>query len=100
MDLSVKAFTELGYLQEVNRRLLHPLGLALFTYIADDGIQYLGGIEDHRAEPGGVVLCEPRDASHSALRLKKASYVDEQWALREPGRLAELGYMVQPVDGG
>jgi hypothetical protein len=30
-DISGQEFRELGYLQEVNRRVLHPLGLALFN---------------------------------------------------------------------
>ncbi len=34
--INIKEFREFGYLQEVNRRFLHPLGLALEVVIDDD----------------------------------------------------------------
>ncbi len=48
MDL--KEFREKGYLQELNRCFLHPLGLALEMVIEDDGTYRLGGIWDYRHE--------------------------------------------------
>ncbi len=40
--IDIKEFREKGYLQEVNRRFFHPLGLALEIIIKDDKIERLG----------------------------------------------------------
>lgn len=50
MDLA--EFRAFGYLQEINRRFLHPLGLALEHLVHEDGTETLGGIWDYRHDPG------------------------------------------------
>lgn len=40
--MNIKEFREKGYLQEVNRQFLHPLGLALEIEINDEGEEQLG----------------------------------------------------------
>lgn len=52
--ISIKEFREKGYLQELNRQFLHPLGLALSVEINDDGTENLGGIWDYREDPEGM----------------------------------------------
>lgn len=52
--MDVAEFRRLGYLQEVNRRLLHPLGLALEVAVGPDGTETLGRIQDHRDDPEGA----------------------------------------------
>ena len=42
--MSIKEFREKGYLQELNRQFLHPLGLALEIIINEDGSESLGGV--------------------------------------------------------
>lgn len=42
MDIS--DFRKYGYLQELNRMFLHPMGLALEVEIDDNGNEKLGGI--------------------------------------------------------
>jgi hypothetical protein len=42
--ISIKEFGEAGYLQEVNRKFFHPLGLALEIVVDDDGSERLGGV--------------------------------------------------------
>ena len=55
--IDIEEFQEKGYLQEVNRRFLHPLGLALEVIIDEaDGSVKLGGIWDSRDDPEGIVF--------------------------------------------
>ena len=51
--ISVKEFREFGFLQELNRCFLHPLGLALSIEINEDGSESLGPIWDSREDPEG-----------------------------------------------
>ena len=52
--ISVKEFRELGYLQELNRRFLHPLGLALSVKIDLEGFESLDRIFDYRHDNEGI----------------------------------------------
>jgi hypothetical protein len=97
MDL--REFVEEGYLQEVNRRFLHPLGLALEVRIAvnpDAGderteVEYeLGGIWDGRDDPEGTIFASGGDAE-KAGRVARA----ELRAHRQ--REDALGWVVQPL---
>lgn len=54
--MSVAEFRSAGYLQEVNRLFLHPLGLALEVTVGEDGTDELSGIWDYRADPEGIVF--------------------------------------------
>ena len=74
--ISAKEFQELGYLQEVNRRFLHPLGLAL-EVIRDDesGEVSFGGVWDSRDDIEGIIF----DPSWSQ---DKAQYVANEMNLR------------------
>jgi hypothetical protein len=42
--MDVREFREAGFLQEVSRRVLHPVGLALEVAVEEDGTERLGGI--------------------------------------------------------
>ena len=44
--MDIKEFRSEGYLQEVNRRFFHPLGMALYINKEADGRERLGGIFD------------------------------------------------------
>lgn len=68
--MDIKEFRELGFLQEVNRLVLHPCGLALEVVIHEDGTEELGGVWDYREDPEGI--CYGGDGSPS---LKKANSV-------------------------
>lgn len=91
--IDIAEFRNEGYLQELNRRFLHPLGLALEVVIEDDGTERLGGIWDYRDDPEGIYF-----APESTDLSKHAEHIDELWATRSPAREAELGFFVQPVD--
>ena len=77
--MPVKEFRREGYLQELNRQFLHPLGLALEVIVEDDGSETLGGIWDYRSDPEGIRYAEI-DLAPLARR------VQENWAAREPDR--------------
>jgi len=86
--LSVKEFREFGYLQELNRQFLHPLGLALEVVI-DDGSESLGRIWDSRDDPEGIIYEE--------INITKATNVAATQKERDVARMRKLGYIIQPV---
>lgn len=83
-------FQSEGYLQEVNRQFLHPLGLALEVVKHDDGTTAIGGVWDYRDDPEGIAFGGMDLAD-------KARHVAALWVDRAPARLAALGYVVQPI---
>jgi hypothetical protein len=54
--IDIKEFREFGFLQELNRQFLHPMGLALEVVKDDDGTEKLGGIWDYRDDPDGIIF--------------------------------------------
>lgn len=91
--MDIAEFRSGGYLQEVNRRFLHPLGLALEVTVDDDGRERLSGVWDYREDPDGIRYAESMD-----LR-PHAATIAAEWNLRSSTREAELGYMIQPAAG-
>ena len=89
--IDVAEFREFGYLQEVNRLFLHPLGLALEVVRHDDGTETLGGVWDYRDDPEGMNFADSMDLT------EKAERVAAQWDEKFTTRMAALGYMVQPL---
>lgn len=67
--MDIKLFRELGFLQEINRLFLHPLGLALVTQ-EDNGVESLAGVWDYRNDPEGIFydLSSADDAKVSEFR--------------------------------
>ena len=91
--IDIKEFREGGYLQEVNRRFLHPLGLALEIVREDDGTERLGGVWDYRDDPEGMFFAG--DYSDLLLKYRK---VQAEWDRMETTRVPAMGYMVQPAE--
>lgn len=89
--IDIREFREFGYLQEINRTFLHPLGLALEVVVEEAGTERLGGVWDYREDGEGIYF-DGADLS------KKAANVKREWHRREAGRRAALGYMVQPAE--
>jgi len=56
--IDIKEFRNEGFLQELNRQFLHPLGMALEVIIDDEGNEKLGGIWDYRDDPEGMLYQE------------------------------------------
>ena len=68
--MDIKEFRELGYLQELNRNFLHPLGLSLEVIIDEEtGGERFGGIWDYRDDPEGLLFAE------NTITMEKAAYV-------------------------
>jgi len=89
--IDIREFVDEGYLQEVNRRFLHPLGLALEVVEEPDGSCRIGGVWDYRDDPEGVLFAP------EALDADKALRVECLGRDREEPRKAALGYWVQPA---
>lgn len=84
MDL--QEFREGGYLHEVNRLLLHPLGLALA--VGTDGSM---SVWDYRDDPEGMEFGE------ALLSAEKAEKVCTELLERRAERIRRLGWVIQPV---
>lgn len=89
--INPKEFQDFGYLQEVNRQFLHPLGLALEVTIDEDGKVSLGGIWDFRDDPTGLLFTEGQ------LDQEKMTRVQTAWKEKEQARRSQLGDVIQPI---
>lgn len=82
---------DLGILQELNRQILHPLGLALMLETDKSGATTIVGFADYRGEPDGVIFDE--------VDPKKAKTVELMLQSRAKVRQERLGWVIQPVPG-
>lgn len=97
--IDIKEFREKGYLQELNRRFLHPLGLALEITIDDNGDEKLGGIWDYREDKEGIYY----NISNSNLErktkfMKNKSFIDSELENRCENRKEILGFDIEPIN--
>lgn len=90
--IDIKEFREFGYLQELNRQFLHPLGLALEVVSEEDGSERLGGIWDYRDDPEGIFFGEDQMDPAKARRVQKAYYS------KDVTRSLLVGSPVQPIN--
>lgn len=96
--IEIKEFREKGYLQELNRRFLHPLGLALEIIIDEYGNEILGGIWDYRDEEEGMYYdLNNSDEKRKTLFAKKFNFIENEWSKRKPKRIEKLGFMEEPI---
>lgn len=92
--IDIKEFKEKGYLQEVNRQFLHPLGLALEVIIDEEsGDCSLGGVWDYRNDPEGIVFGELSSKGNA----EKAKAISEERKRKAKSRQEILGYVIQPI---
>jgi hypothetical protein len=83
--------TSPGLVQEINRRLLHPAGLAL--EVSDDAdAMWIVGVWDYRHDPEGIYFAP------GVIDPDRAARVDELLASKRAARERALGFVVQPVD--
>lgn len=92
--MSVKEFREMGYLQELNRQFLHPLGLAIEVILEDDGTERFGQVWDCRDDPEGVIY-DPE-----SIEPEKTQRVCLEMVRKFSPRCEALGYVFQPVKIG
>jgi hypothetical protein len=90
--MPMQEFWEGGYLQEVNRQFLHPLGLALAIAVGPEGnVTRQVSVWDARDDPEGF-------AFEAGMMLRaKGLKVQAEIAKRRKSRLAALGYFIQPL---
>ena len=86
-NIDIKEFREFGFLQEVNRQFLHPLGMALEITIDDNGDEKISGIWDHRDDPEGIIFVE--------VDQDKIKRVAEFAEKKAEARKAEVGFIIQ-----
>lgn len=87
-----KEFQEFGYLQEINRQFLHPLGMALEVIVNNEtGEVLFGGIWDCRDDLEGMAFAD------GEIEPKKAARVQAAWHEKEQVRIKTLGYVMQPT---
>jgi hypothetical protein len=92
--MDVDEFREGGYLQEINRRVLHPLGLAMGVKCSEgDEEGFRAVILDSRDDPEGFHY-----EGYSGVTPEKAHKVDRELAARSQERFERLGYVVQPPE--
>lgn len=91
--LPIAEFRQLGFVQEINRRLLHPAGLALEVAVEGEEA-WLVGVWDCRDDPEGIYFGPGVVDPELAYRL------DHDLAARREPRERALGYVVQPVEQG
>lgn len=92
--ISLRSLTDNGLLFEINRRVLHPLGLAL-------AVQWDG--ETSEGEPDRVVLLHDGDPEGSIFEAKTfedgvakyRAYLDRSGGHKLAGRQAILGFVEQ-----
>ena len=96
--MDIKEFREKGYLQEVNRQFLHPLGLALEIQIGDDGSEKLGKIWDYRKDKEGIYY-NLKDSTQERINKfkEKAKFINDEFSRIGEGRSRKLGFRIEPI---
>ena len=94
MDLN--EFYELGLLQELNRKFLHPMGLALEVIIDQESGNVLsfGGVWDYRDDLEGLLFPSTSDKKF----IDKAETVERLFKSKKEYRLKNRGYFIQPLN--
>jgi hypothetical protein len=93
-NMKAKEFREKGFLQELNRQFLHPMGLAL-QVVADENGEVIGfGDVTCTDDEEGMKFQDLSDReSHD-----KAAYVEKYQYERARKRSNALGYITQPLE--
>jgi hypothetical protein len=94
--MGIREFVEFGGLHEINRLLLHPLGLAMQMSVGDEdaGEETTVKIWDDRDDPEGILFAD------DTLNAEKAKRVcDELLARREERKKHTGGWVIQPIEG-
>lgn len=87
-----------GLLAEINRTILHPLGLALFVESNEDAAAApyrFGGICDVRAEDAEGILFSEESLVEAHARLVR--FMTQEGKALHEARQAALGFVVQPL---
>ena len=91
-EISLDEFHKKGYLQEINRQFLHPLGLSLAFKFGADGTRKFHAIYDHRDSNELLVF------QNELLDTKKKAFVEREQEARGQNRISNLGFIQQPIE--
>lgn len=90
--ITVKEFRELGFIQEINRLLLHPLGLALEVIVdSETGEERIERVWDGRDDPEGWTFGE------GIIDADKARRIQSMLVRGMGNRMLGLGFDIQPL---
>lgn len=89
--MPIGEFVDVGYLTELNRRFLHPLGLSLATEKDASGELKIAGVIDARDMLGGLVY------DLTAEDIARAKRIRELERVRLLARVQRFGFVKQPV---
>ena len=92
--MDIKEFRKEGYLQEINRLFLHPMGLALEVKRDSDGNEILSGVWDCRHDNEGIAFTD----NDSSDFIRRAKSIETIYQNRLKRRIKNLGYGIQPID--
>ena len=96
--IDIKEFREKGYLQELNRRFLHPLGLALEVIIKDDGSENLGDILDYRQDKEGIYYDIKNSELERKIKFKDNElFINSEFEKRYENRKKTLGFDIEEI---
>lgn len=95
----LKSFVKKGYLQELNRRFLHPLGLALEISIDNNNNEMLSGIWDYRDNNEGIYYDINNSDDKRKNRFKNnKSFINNELKVRSKNRKELLGFDIEPIE--
>jgi hypothetical protein len=97
--IDIKEFREKGYLQELNRQFLHPLGLAIEIIVDNDtGEENLGGIWDYREDEEGIYYDVMNSEEDRIVAFKeKKKFISDEFEKRKKVRKEKLGFEIEPL---
>lgn len=88
--MDIEEFVKGGYLQEVNRRLMHILGLAIEVEVDEKGNFELSGIWDYRHDPEGLVF--------DKVNYEYVEKIQHELDKKIQHRQKTLGWFLQPYE--
>ena len=95
--LTPEQFKDLGYLLDLNRRFLHPQGMALEVIIDEEtGDTSFGGVWDYRNDPEGIAFHQD-DWILGKIDIERAAQIAEEEKVKRRKREEWLGYVIQPL---
>lgn len=87
-----KDLLDWGLIFEINRKVLHPLGLAIAVEITEKGTSFSDGVWDYRDDPEGLLFSgETFDQGNTKFK----KFMEEFGANKLLERANTLGYIYQ-----
>jgi len=96
--IDIREFREKGYLQELNRRFLHPLGMALEVVVDENGNEKLGGIWDSREDEEGIYYdIKNSDSSRKERFKSNEKFINEEFNSKIKIRKEKIGFGIEEI---